>query len=352
MRGLSLGLKGAGHLSLALGIAFAMMLVLMPFGGALEVIRLSVTTPELRVHAAQQFGLLLGLSLCIWLLCVMSWHYGQGRLKQNRLKSVRVHAGTIMTETLIIMPVFLLLTFGLAQLSINMIGGILVNVAGWSATRAVWVWAPEAEAQRSGVNDAEVVDRARAAAAMVMTPVASGAYMSGGTLIGDLPRAGVDMRRAVLKGQVPLNVPDTAIRIASTGTANEMSIPTALGGDANFVLQSIQKFSRAYTCTAIEVVRDGENIGAKVTYKHYLGMPFIGPIMGGNRLLFWSVPELPNAANGYRPGYYLDYERQYMMPAQKVKPNKMPPDNQFFSNPPEFDSSSADGEITSNTGGF
>lgn len=343
---------GLAHVSAVALIAVVLMLFIIPAQNIITIVSISFTTPELYDTSIKHFGLLLGFSTALWVMCVAGWHLGKDRYTRRGRQTVRLSHGTVMTETLIIMPVFFLLSFGLAQLSINMIAGILANVAGWSATRAVWIWAPEAEAGRRSVDENAVKDRARVAAAMVMTPVASGEYVNPGALFGgggsDLSSSGTNMRRAIVKGQI-LVTSDFLIRAASSGTATDTSVQTALGGNTNFVVQSIRKFSRAFQCTSIAIKRENGKIGATFSYEHFIGMPFVGSVMAGNG--FFKLPDAPSDKNGYRPGYYLNFTRSYMIQEQQAKVNINPPDNNFLtSDPPPY--SGAEGEITNNTGTF
>jgi hypothetical protein len=189
------------------------------------------------------------------------------------------------------------------------------------------MWEPEANAGRMGVTEDIAKDHARVAAAMVMTPVASGEYINPGVLFGgsqDLSDAGGLMRSAVVKGQIGFTN-NFLERGASTGTNSELTMWAALGGNQNFVIQSVRKFSRAFQCTTVDIVRDGDNIGASFSYELFLGMPFVGSVMAGNG--FFKLPDAPAAKNGYRPGYYRTYTRQYMLPAQKAKVNSNLPSN-------------------------
>jgi hypothetical protein len=344
--------QGLGHASGVVLIATLLFLLIVPAQNVITILDISFTTPELFEASVEQFGLLIGFSTALWVMLVAAWHLGKDRFAQGSRQTVRLSHGTVMTETLIIMPIFFLLSFGLAQLSINMIAGILANVAGWSATRAVWIWAPEAEAGRRGTNEAAVTDRARVAAAMVMTPVASGEYVNPGAVFGggssDLSNAGTNMRRGIVKGQILISN-DFLIRAASTGTSTSTSMTAALGNNQNFVIQSIRKFSRAFQCTSISIKREDGKIGATFSYEHFIGMPFVGSVMAGDNFL--SLPDAPSEKNGFRPGYYITYTRSYMLKEQQAKVNINPPDNNFLtSDPPPYDG--AEGEITSNTGSF
>jgi hypothetical protein len=122
----------------------------------------------------------IGLASCIWAFIVIGFHWVRLTLREQREHQKPLHVlkkarGTILTETLIVLPVFLLLTSGLAQLSINSNASILMGVATFQAGRTSWLWEPEtrgdnARNNMSG-NAAAVDEKARIAAATVLTPV-------------------------------------------------------------------------------------------------------------------------------------------------------------------------------------
>ena len=80
------------------------------------------------------------LGMVVWLTSYLLFALGSHRMRQNPRRKMKLSRGTVMVETLIIFPVFLLLLFGLLQLSINNIASMLTSYAGFSGTRAVWVW--------------------------------------------------------------------------------------------------------------------------------------------------------------------------------------------------------------------
>ena len=74
-----------------------------------------------------------------------------------------------MTETLIVIPVYILVMLGTMQLSQNMMAGLLTTLSAFEAGRTAAVWIPEAESGRNGVSDDLVNDKVRIAAATVVT---------------------------------------------------------------------------------------------------------------------------------------------------------------------------------------
>lgn len=119
---------------------------------------------------AEPLLVLLGLSAAIWTLGVFlarSFRRAPQPLTRTR--------GSIMTETLIVLPVFLLFTSGLAQMGMNSMAGLLTTLGAFEAGRTVAVWGPEIGKERIDgrvITNAIVTDRARIAVAAIVTPVA------------------------------------------------------------------------------------------------------------------------------------------------------------------------------------
>lgn len=359
---LAWGWASLGHLvGVALIAAAILCLTLSSVGGAVELVRASLEIEQIRGQAIEQLGGLVALSAALWALLVWGWRAGQRRLEAQRgRRRVRLSRGAIITETLVSMPPFFLLTFGLAQLSINMVGGMLANIAGYQASRAIWLWQPEEASGRMGTGEGEAIMRARIAAALVMTPVTPGDYQMLGHIFsnaGGLPDQADAMRRGMslttaalsaagqatgssLGGLGGLN--DLAVEAQSFGTSGTLTFFDALGS-SNFQMRGLRKFTRAFTCAQVEIQEEGDQVGASLTFHHYQGMPFVGPIMAGNGM--FRTPDTPSDANGNQSGYYLKYRRAYMFRKQMAQPNRAPPDNSVNASPPDYDEGAARGEV-------
>ena len=130
-------------------------------------------------------GLLLhlGLSAVTWACLAVGFRYARQRFRRespDRRRIIRATRGSVMVETLIVIVPFLLLTSGIAQLSLRNIAGILADLAVYQGTRAAWVWQPEVGQTRpsSGTNisEAMVTRRARLASAAALAPTAPSNY--------------------------------------------------------------------------------------------------------------------------------------------------------------------------------
>jgi hypothetical protein len=288
----------------------------------------------------------LGLAACLWAMTFIVFQLIKMRVSQRKLGVVKLARGSVMTETIVILPVWMLLVFGLLQLAVNNVGGILANVAVYEAARTAWVWKGEV-GKRAGVTDAIVTDRARIAAAMVMTPVATGDFTSDPRL----PTVAANkMRNALALAHVPLigsvasqvlpgNAQDLIAGAGSfsfTGlaTRNNQSVWRALDGDP-FIIRTLKKFTFAYHCTKVEVSESGGETVAKLTYLHQISMPMMGPVFGSRKLF--------SADTGYRSGYYTTYKRSSGRASQSNNPaNAALPSNFFDGILPSND---AEGEL-------
>lgn len=262
-----------------------------------------------------ELGIHLGISALLWTLVYLVGSALVGA-KKEPLRVVRKARGTVITETIIIMPVLLLLILGLSQLAILNIAGMLMNYGASQAARAVWVWAPELEPlngqpARRGVSVTDVEDRARIQAALALTPVAPSDFRAAdnqGSIEFEM------MRASILAGQV-VTPPNDAGRMTLdqahslyqfTGS-EERAFYRALDS-TNFSSRSVRKFTFAYMATTIELILEGEVVGAEVIYQQKIMFPFITSVFG-----------TPGSVAGL-PGNYTEYRRRITKSAQ-VAPN-------------------------------
>lgn len=276
-----------------------------------------------------------GLSALIWFgsaMAVESMWKRRHRLRPQR--ATRATTGSVYVEFLAIFPVFLLLTFGLIQLTIVNIGGALARVASYEAARAVWLWEPEID-HNPDVEFHDVEDRARIAAALVMTPVAPGDFtMAEGDQTTD---AFVAMRDAMtarfmqeLRDTVEGNVD---VAILDLDTASNVSLAMALDS-ADMPERAYRKFTFSYLSTVIDdedidvdidgvVIEDGDpadpnvpdwdRVGVHFLYFQHMAMPFVDELFGRPH----PEPELAN-----RGGNYFMWDIKFSFPPQRHDPNR------------------------------
>lgn len=303
---------------LALGVALALWqlpgahLDLMWQSGAES----STVASALALRASLHVGIA---ALC-WGLFYGAFSALRGRLssKEARLqRRFKPAQGAVFIETLAVMPVFLLLTFGLLQLSIVNITAALIPVAGYQGARAAWVWQPEADSGRSGVTQAEVNERVRIAVALVMTPVVAGDMQMVGS--GISPQATAMARAMYARFALDVSAGGIASLLMPVGGNNsttELSAARAFDSDA-LDRRAVRKFLFAYMMTDVGegliagedpgVVHNATSTGVRFSFHHYLAMPLVGGLFGERR--FFS-------GTGGRPGYYRTWEHEYAFPRQ------------------------------------
>lgn len=231
-------------------------------GVALEAFAASLD-PQLLDHGLVAIAAHLGLAAALW-GCV----YSAARLllsMRRAPRTVRLSKGSVMVETLIVLPILLLLISGLSQLTLVNVAGLLSNLAGYNAGRAVWVW----DAQ--GVSDAECEQRAVDAAAHAVAPSVSDDFVgASGSRAGDGP---------------------SLIYAAAydTGANVEARAP----GKLKFAQKSVE----------VAIVR-GPRVGAHMTYRFHIAFPWFAYI--------WGEPDTV----GGRTGYFAPIEREYTLPRQ------------------------------------
>ena len=268
----------------------------------------SLFMTELLVH--------LGVSVVLWTTLFL---IGKTVLSGERktVRVVRRARGTVITETIIIMPVLLLIILGLSQLVVLNIAGMLMNYGSSQAARTVWLWAPELsplndQPARRGVTEEMVADMARIQVALALTPVAPSDFR--GNTSGMESVNFEQMRGAILGAQI-LYPPNDAGRLTIDGArgayqftgADERAFWRALDG-SNFSDRSVRKFTFAYLALEVEAIIGPEEVGAAVTYQQKIMFPFVNTVFGK-----------PGSVAGLG-GVYTQYDRRFVQVAQ-VAPN-------------------------------
>jgi hypothetical protein len=308
----------AAHLT---GVLTLASLMLIPFvnQATLETFWRSAQHPAFLRLTWLDAVLYLGLAGCLWALAVILFEVITSRRAPVR-KTLRLKRGSVMTETLIVLPIFLLLTFGIAQLAINNIAGLMTNAAVFQAGRTAWLWSSEAQAGRMGVTNALVAEMAHVQAAAVLTPVAPGEFVQS----TDNSSPQFDQMRGILVGsQLPAFSDDTGrtgMNAADALLAGE-NMMSFSGRDSTFIRaldtsswqqRTARKFTFAYQASTVQVLNSGGEVGVRLTYLHHQAFPLVGRIFGQ-----------PRTDVGDRPGFYSVITRSFTMPAQ-IPPNTSP----------------------------
>jgi hypothetical protein len=320
-KAISLGGWSVRIASHALGVACIAALLLVPYidQATLELIMASAQHAEFVQLTALEVALHMGLAACLWALVVILFEIVTAR-REPVSKLLNLERGSVMTETLVILPVFFLLTFGIAQLAVNNIAGLMANTAVFQAGRTVWLWSSEAEENRRGVTNAMVKSMAHAQAAAVLTPVAPGEFIQS---TGGGDQQFEQMRGALLGSQLPSFSSDTgqtAMSLADgmllgenlTNTSSDTAFFRAFD-TSDWRRRSVRKFTFAHNASEITVVDTGDRIGARLVYNHHQAFPMVGILFGEPK---------PNL--GGRAGFYAVLEREFTMPKQ-IPPNPNTP---------------------------
>jgi hypothetical protein len=319
-----------GHLSAVFGIAAAGALLIVPLPHLKGVASQLGMVDRLWDMSAFAVFLHIGLASCLWALTYILFQLSRVRASERKTKgAIRLQRGSVMTETLVIMPIYLLLTFGMGQLAINNVGGILANVAAYEAARAAWVWKPEAEAGRMAVNDDVAIEKCRIAIAFVMMPVAPGDFLKLGAISSLGPYAN-KARMVAFGANIPgagiisTNLPDFAGELSEAGvaalalgtrTTNQNSYASTIDG-SSFVTRTVRKFTQAYLGTECTIAADHS---VTMKYKHLCSMPYVGRVFG-------SVDTVGGVL-----GHYTTYTRTFGFRKQHNTPNTGMPANNWIS---------------------
>ncbi len=309
-----------GHL-LATTTFFVLFSSLFVTEQSLGLLKVGVRDEMLRPDIMGPGVLLFGLAGCVWALAFIIYQLAKSHMTQAKHVSLKKARGTVITETLVVFPVFLCLTFGLAQMAMNSIAGILSTLASYEVTRTLAVWAVEEGNNRSPsgtVSREHIRDRARLVAASIIAPVtpelASG--LTGCSQGSALPSM---LQGLVGAGLAPAAAPALQIKSMAEGY-----------GASRFIVRGPTKLSLAYC--AIDVTWTNVNtdttfvgrspITASLAYNHPISMPAVG----------WVFATDPGAGPWATP-YVSIIRRQYRMTTYLTPNTYLPQPGSLFGAP-------------------
>ncbi|GEM_PF-2816674 len=224
---------------------------------------------QIRSQILEPFFILLALSATLW-IGIMFIVYA---LKHNSRPLARTK-GAIMTETLIVLPIFLLFTGGLAQMGMNSMAGLLTTVGAFEAGRTLAVWGPEVGKSRiDGVITEDIArDQARIAVAAIVTPVARDAIVDVLCQSSDAFNKYADGMGAALS---PVLLTAAAAPAALGAQTKIWSFSSAFG-NKTFLMRGNAKLKSAYCSVSIDVDfstiptsgKQGAVFTVEVAYKH------------------------------------------------------------------------------------
>lgn len=223
-------------------------------------------------------------------------------------------SGTVVVETLVVLPVALTLIAGLMQLAVNNMAALTANFAAYEASRTVWIWEGERGASGGGEIDEETLARyARVQAASILAPVAPGSFHFPEP---GLPGRAEKARRMFLAANLPVPFHDSGASVADPGHVytrleGRHGSPTHVTAvralDPNTMpVKTARKFTWAFHATSVELEgidepRDLQDRSADVSvtlaYQHLCAFPFVGALFGDAKSI-----------RG-REGYYATFEK-------------------------------------------
>lgn len=250
-----------------------------------------------------RLGLIFGLAACLWALVVIAVLWVRESKQRSFQRVVSASRGTVMTETLIILVPFLLLTSGLAQLAILEMSVILGHVAAYQGARTAWVWFPETTRPGRTTSTAEIQNRARIAVALVMTPTAPEAYQVGAITNPAAVRNRNFMRAYFEPGFVTGSA--AGVFTSNLVSADHVDLTYHKAYDTGTMQdRASRKFSMAYHATNVSLITGGQ-VGIQFTYQQNCVFPWFAYIWGGGLQTI-----------GGRSGYYTPINRRYTIAAQ------------------------------------
>lgn len=295
--------SAAGHFMATL-VFFTVFISFFLTEHTLGLVQVGLTDTLLRENVVTPLVLLFGLAACAWALTFIIFRLGRMHVHQVKVVKLQKAKGTIIAETLIVLPVFFLLTFGLAQMAMNSIAGLLTTLASYEATRSLAVWSVEEGHNRVNGTATRglITEKARLAAAKVIAPAVP-ELASGFT--GCQEGASLPAMRAGMVAAGFLNVP---VPDASVWSMNEAY------GTSRFVTRGPTKLSLAYCATEVTWTPvntattsvERSTFTATVRYHHPAVMPLVGPIFARNPGAGpWATPYVTTMDRQYRYTTYL-----------------------------------------------
>ena len=330
------------HLGGVAAVACALAAVVLPGSHVGILWTAAIEHGEIQSNLWFNAAMHLALSTLLWFVAAGAaeglWRK-RHRLRVHR-RAVEPSAGSAYVEFLAVLPVFLLLTFGLLQLTMINIGAALARVAAYESARTVWLWQPEIQAN-SDVQLEDVANRARIAAALVMTPVAPGHYRMNdpASVTGDEHDAFIAVRDAmtvrfdesILSTSETLDAPAVDLELES----RQATLVSALDA-SDMTERAFRKFTFSYLSTEVDpmdgVIVEGPDpcdpnneddqgdisrVGAHFSYYQHMNMPFVDRAFG--------QPAPDGADFAGRGGQYFEWDIKFTFPMQRQCPNRNTP---------------------------
>ncbi len=271
------------HILGTLGVAAAFWMWMLPphtrsaLREAMDAGVVGITSGEVVLHLA--------LSACFWAFLSICYHLARSLRSDPTPRLVKAR-GTVITETIIVLPIFLILNLGLIQLAILNTASLLTQLAAFNAGRVVAIWHPEAMEGRKGVTTDMVNEKARVAAAMALTPVAPSDFP---IQPGSCSSTTLDNKLEGLEG---LGHTTTG----STIPHGEMRLP-AFWDASDFETRGRRKLIFAHCATTVEyAIGSDQLVRTVVRYQQQIAMPLVANVFGqietvGGRMAYFTPLE-------------------------------------------------------------
>ncbi len=262
---------------------------------AMDAGALGFTSGEVLLHLA--------LSACFWAFLAICYHLFRSARSNPTPRLVKAR-GTVITETIIVFPVFLLLTMGLIQLTIVNTAGLLTSLAAYKAGRVAAVWSPEMV--RDNIDANTVHEKMHVAAAASVAPVAPSDFVQLGcdfedsTTLQAMLDANVEIGHVTDLGPVGRNLHGFR--------GGQLSITRAFD-HSNFIIRGQRKLKFANCAVSVSVTFNPTDnrrgtATATVQYKHMMAIPIAEVVFGSADVV------------GGRAAHYSEIVRQYEVPYQ------------------------------------
>ena len=312
-KAMRLMLHGVGHVVGVVALTAGLMWVV---GISVHDLSMLIGDEQMRAQSGGEMLQLVASSVCCW---VLGWASVKmmGRVDSKReVRRVRIK-GQVLLETLIVIPVLLVLILGSVQFALRMTAGLLTTLGAYQAGRAASIWYPETEVDRRSAVTLDVVkDKAKLAAASSIAPAAP-ANFAGKGCSDTSASASFEKMQKGMEGGIKLDpIPGSVAGLKDLKTA---------GGRSQLVLshafdsmsmkgRAVKKLQSAY-CN-IEVsgpeVDSDRQITTTITYRHQAVVPIAEVLFGE-----------PKTHNGMY-GYYSEIVRSYTTRLQ-IPPNPYDP---------------------------
>ena len=269
---------------------------------------------QVRAQSWQDLGGLVVISGLLWSSVALGWHV-LARRRHTSLRVVRAARGQVMLETLIILPVYLLVMMGSMQLALTSMAGLLTTLGSYQAGRAAAIWLPEQRISnpRRTVSEAVVKDKVRVAVVSAVAPVVASGFASGlSTCDAADNSTTLTHKIEAMEGALNLGILPSLPGGRTSGDRSQLTVGGAF--DEGGMKNRIGPKMRFAYCLVDEPAFSfsGDKVTTSIVFNYQMVMPFVELAFGEFRNLHG------------RSGYYSAIKRSYQVRMQ-IPPNPVSP---------------------------